>query len=96
MEFPQASGSRAMHGEIHETPLASTPGITSHKVDDIDTVQAAIENVRNKAEKFDDMSYARVGLILFRYVSNRIRQCRHAQEADVMKSGTLHLPLCLW
>lgn len=47
--------------EGRETPLGSS----SH-VNNTNDVQEAVERLRNRAEKFDDMSYARVSLILFR------------------------------
>ena len=59
-----------MSSEIHETPVA---GPSTRPTNDTATVQAAVDQLRNKAEKFDDMSHARVGLILFRYVKNRVR-----------------------
>ena len=54
----------APHAEILELEeMRRTPSRDGAR----QAVQDAVERIRNRAEKFDDMSYARIGLILFRY-----------------------------
>lgn len=51
----------------HTTEVTEAPRLSSaHERPRQFTPDDAVERVKNKAEKFDDMSYMRVGLILFR------------------------------
>lgn len=57
-------------------------------------MQNDVQNIMNKAETFDDMSSARIGLILFRYGFTAIGFVFSYSEGLAEQSWTVYLFVC--